>query len=96
MPFVLAIVLAEASLELLKQHPDWTLTIEGHTDSTATPEHNAQLSAKRAEAVKAWLVSAGTGAARLTSQGLGATKPIATNDSALGRASNRRVELVRG
>lgn len=82
--------------DILKQHPDWKLTIEGHTDSTSTPEHNAQLSTKRAEAVRAYLVSAGTDGSRLTPQGLGATKPIATNDNALGRASNRRVELVRG
>jgi OOP family OmpA-OmpF porin len=53
--------------DILKQHADWKLTIEGHTDATSTPEHNAQLSSKRAEAVRAWLISAGTDAARLTS-----------------------------
>jgi outer membrane protein OmpA-like peptidoglycan-associated protein len=82
--------------DILKQHTDWKLTIEGHTDATSTPEHNAQLSTRRAEAVKAYLVTAGTDASRLTPAGLGATKPIATNDNALGRAANRRVELVRG
>jgi outer membrane protein OmpA-like peptidoglycan-associated protein len=81
---------------VLKEHADWKLTIEGHTDSTSTPEHNQDLSTRRAAAVKQYLTSAGIDAARLTPQGLGSTKPVAPNDNALGRAANRRVELVRG
>jgi outer membrane protein OmpA-like peptidoglycan-associated protein len=81
---------------LLKAHSDWKLTIEGHTDSTATPEHNLQLSKRRAEAVKAYLQTAGIDAARLKAVGLGATKPVASNDTGIGRAQNRRVELVKG
>ena len=82
-------------VQVLKAHADWKLTIEGHTDSTSTPEHNQQLSTARANAVKAYLVAAGIDAARLTPSGLGSTKPVASNDTALGRAANRRVELVR-
>jgi outer membrane protein OmpA-like peptidoglycan-associated protein len=82
-------------VQVLKQHPDWKLTIEGHTDSTATAEHNQQLSVARANSVKAYLVAAGTDAARLTPAGFGATHPVASNDTQLGRAANRRVELVR-
>jgi len=82
-------------VSILKDHNDWKLTIEGHTDSTSTAEHNQQLSQSRANAVKSYLTNAGIDAARLTPQGLGATKPVASNDSALGRAANRRVELVR-
>jgi outer membrane protein OmpA-like peptidoglycan-associated protein len=81
---------------VLKAHADWKLTIEGHTDSTATPEHNLQLSKRRAEAVKAYLQAAGIDGARLKAMGLGATKPVASNDTAAGRAQNRRVELVKG
>lgn len=81
---------------VLKEQPDWKLTIEGHTDSTSTPEHNQDLSTRRAEAVRNYLGTAGIDASRLTPQGLGSTKPIAPNDNALGRAANRRVELVRG
>jgi len=80
---------------ILKEHADWKLTIEGHTDSTSTPEHNQQLSDARANAVKSYLTTAGIDATRLTPKGLGATQPIASNDSALGRAANRRVEVVR-
>jgi outer membrane protein OmpA-like peptidoglycan-associated protein len=79
----------------LKKDPSLQITIEGHTDSTSSPQHNQQLSETRAIAVKAFLVTAGIDAARLSTAGFGATKPVATNDSAIGRAENRRVELVR-
>ena len=81
--------------QVLKEHVDWKITIEGHTDSTSTPEHNQQLSVARANSVKAYLTSAGIDGSRLATSGLGATKPIASNDTPLGRAANRRVELVR-
>ena len=80
---------------VLKAHPDWKLTVEGHTDSTGTAEHNRQLSQKRAESVKAYLQAAGVEGARLQAAGLGATKQVAPNDTALGRAQNRRVELAK-
>lgn len=80
---------------MLKAKPDWKLTIEGHTDSTSTPAHNQDLSERRAAAVKAYLVAAGIDSARLKTAGYGATKPVAPNDTALGRSQNRRVELTR-
>ncbi|MGZ7032352.1 MAG: OmpA family protein, partial [Thermoanaerobaculia bacterium] len=81
--------------QVLKEHADWKVTIEGHTDSTSTAQHNQQLSEARANAVKTYLTAAGIDASRLTPAGLGATKPVASNDAPLGRAANRRVELVR-
>ncbi|MEA2691545.1 MAG: OmpA-OmpF porin, family [Acidobacteriota bacterium] len=81
---------------LLKGQPDWKLTIEGHTDSTATAAHNQELSLRRANAVKAYLVGAGVEGARLKTAGFGATKPVAPNESETGRAQNRRVELTKG
>jgi outer membrane protein OmpA-like peptidoglycan-associated protein len=80
---------------LLKTAPELKLTIEGHTDSTASAEYNQGLSERRAAAVRAYLVAAGIDGSRLSSVGFGASRPVATNDTALGRAQNRRVELAK-
>ena len=80
---------------MLKAKPEWKLTVEGHTDATSTPEHNQQLSEHRANSVKSYLVGAGVDASRLTTVGYGATRPVASNDTEMGRAQNRRVELVK-
>ncbi len=79
----------------LQANAAWRLTVEGHTDSTSTAAHNQDLSARRAAAVKAYLVAAGVGAARLETAGFGQDKPVAPNETSLGRAQNRRVEVVR-
>ncbi|MBA3318133.1 MAG: OmpA family protein, partial [Gemmatimonadales bacterium] len=81
---------------LLARHPGWTLAVEGHTDSIGSAAANAALSARRAEAVRAALVTTyGVPAGRLSSRGLGATRPRETNGTLEGRARNRRVEMVR-
>jgi OOP family OmpA-OmpF porin len=80
---------------LLGQHPDWEITIEGHTDASGTAARNDVLSKERAAAVRDYLVAQGIAAARLTAAGLGARQPVADNATELGRAQNRRVELVR-
>jgi outer membrane protein OmpA-like peptidoglycan-associated protein len=82
-------------LAVLKARPDWKLLVEGHTDSTGGEAHNQQLSRKRADAVKAYLLAGGIDGQRLTTAGLGATKPVAGNDTETGRAQNRRVELAK-
>jgi OmpA-OmpF porin, OOP family len=80
----------------LQKNPNLKLRIEGHTDSTGNAEHNLDLSKRRAAAVKEVLVSQfSVDAGRLTTDGLGPTKPIDSNDTPSGRAQNRRVEFVR-
>jgi OOP family OmpA-OmpF porin len=69
------------------------LRIEGHSDNTKKPEENMKASGERALSVKNWLVSHGVAATRLVAVGFGETKPIASNDTAEGRAQNRRVEF---
>lgn len=82
-------------LGVLKGEPGWKVTIEGHTDSTDTDSHNLDLSKRRADSVKAHLVAGGIDASRMQTRGLGESKPVADNATELGRAQNRRVELVR-
>lgn len=80
----------------LETNPNLRLLIEGHTDSVGNATANLDLSRRRAEAVKAVLVAQfRVDAARLGTAGLGATKPIDSNDTPQGRAQNRRVELVK-
>jgi OOP family OmpA-OmpF porin len=82
--------------ELLKADASLAIEIQGHTDNVGAAAGNLTLSRDRAAAVKAYLVQTfGIAAARLTTAGLGDTKPVADNASEDGRAQNRRVELVR-
>lgn len=81
--------------ELLGAHPELKLKIEGHTDNVGGAATNLTLSQQRAAAVKAWLVRNGIDGMRLTTEGLGDSRPVGGNDTDQGRAKNRRVELVR-
>ena len=83
----------ERAVEVLAQFPDVRIEISGHTDSRGGYEHNVDLSQRRAESVKRYLVDAGIDAARIETRGAGPNEPIATNDTAEGRAKNRRIEV---
>jgi len=85
----------ERIASVLKNKPDWKMTIEGHTDSTGSAAHNQTLSEQRARSVTDFLTAAGIPATRLKAAGFGSSKPVAGNETELGRAQNRRVELVR-
>lgn len=65
----------------------------GHTDSVGSVAYNQKLSVRRAEAVKAYLVSKGIEKSRVYTEGKGKSQPIADNKTAAGRAKNRRVEI---
>lgn len=81
--------------QTLKQNPDvGPLRVEGHTDNVGAAEMNLELSQKRADSVKKELVDRGVSADMLTTKGYGETRPIAPNETAAGRARNRRVEFV--
>lgn len=75
------------------QNNTWAIEISGHTDNKGTPEYNKKLSRERAEAVKKFLVNKGITESRIKTQGLGAEKPVAENETEEGRALNRRVEF---
>jgi outer membrane protein OmpA-like peptidoglycan-associated protein len=81
---------------IMKRHPDWRLTIEGHTDSIGGAASNLDLSNRRAAAVRTVLAGQYRVAAdRLLTKGFGLTRPVEANTTIEGRARNRRVELVR-
>ena len=81
--------------DVLDNHGDLRLRIEGHTDGVGSAVHNQRLSERRARAVQRYLVERrGVAADRLDAVGLGSAVPVDTNDTAEGRQNNRRVELV--
>ena len=82
-------------LEALQDNPDFFVVIEGHTDSAGADAYNLSLSERRAASVVGWLVARGIGPDRLVPAGKGETAPVASNDTADGRALNRRVDVVR-
>lgn len=81
--------------QVMRDFPDISVEIQGHTDSRGRDAHNLRLSQARAESVREYLVRAGIAPERMTARGYGETQPIETNATAEGRAANRRVEFRR-
>jgi OOP family OmpA-OmpF porin len=81
-------------IEILNAYPDVAIRLEGHTDDRGDAERNKTLSLMRANAIKAKLVAAGVAESRITTEGVGREKPIASNNTVEGRRQNRRIELV--
>jgi outer membrane protein OmpA-like peptidoglycan-associated protein len=88
------IKLNEVADALTKGNPDSNITVEGHTDSQGQRQYNMDLSKKRADAVRDQLVSRGVAQDRIKAVGIGPDRPIASNNTAEGRANNRRVEII--
>lgn len=78
---------------LLKKYPENSITINGYTDSTGNAAYNVDLSQRRAKAVADALIERGVPASQVNYAGFGSANPVASNDTAAGRAKNRRVEL---
>jgi outer membrane protein OmpA-like peptidoglycan-associated protein len=79
---------------LLKENPQRSILIEGHTDSSGAESYNRDLSERRAIAVRDFLVSTGIKPERITARGYGEDNPVASNATEAGRKENRRVEVV--
>jgi len=80
--------------KLMVQHKaDWTLKLSGHTDNQGNADKNMELSEKRANAVKRYLVKKGAAADGIITEWFGQTQPIDSNDTPAGRQKNRRVEM---
>jgi len=81
------------AIQILKENPQFNLTVEGHTDSIGNYDSNMKLSEARAALVAKLLTAAGIDKSRISTEGFGPDKPVATNKTAAGRARNRRVDL---
>jgi outer membrane protein OmpA-like peptidoglycan-associated protein len=79
---------------VLAMRPTAKIRVEGHTDNTGPVEKNRKLSQERAESVRSYLLGKGVGGDRINSAGFGPDSPLASNDTAEGRAENRRTEII--
>ena len=86
--------LANLAGALSANYPNAKLVVRGHSDATGSDAYNLSLSEKRAISVKTFLIGKGVEAERVSSEGLGESAPVASNDTPEGRAKNRRVELI--
>lgn len=82
-------------VKMMQDHPELKFSVEGHTDSDGETASNQKLSEERAKSVMSALINAGIDAGRLRSKGWGESKPMTGNDTAEGKAQNRRVEFVK-
>lgn len=81
--------------ETLHTHPDLRLEVAGHTDAEGDDAFNLDLSHRRPESVRAYLISNGIRPGNLSARGYGEQQPVQSNQTAQGRAENRHVELLR-
>jgi OmpA-OmpF porin, OOP family len=86
--------MVDEAVRIMREQVTLRVTVEGHTDSVGTDAYNQRLSERRAGAVRAYMVEQGIALDRITTKGWGESKPTATNETAEGRAENRRVEII--
>jgi outer membrane protein OmpA-like peptidoglycan-associated protein len=81
------------AVAVMKKYPTIRVRVVGHTDNQGGYKHNLDLSRRRAESVEKYMVDAGIDTDRIETSGVGPDQPIDTNDNAVGRAKNRRIEF---
>lgn len=79
-------------IEFMKEHSDYSVVLDGHTDAKGSEKYNQKLAQKRADAVANILVSNGIAKEKITTNSFGETQPVVSNDTEDGRAQNRRVD----
>lgn len=79
--------------QVMKDNPSYKMDVDGHTDNTGSDELNQRLSESRANSVKQYIMENGIDESRIVATGYGEERPIADNNTAAGRAKNRRVEM---
>jgi outer membrane protein OmpA-like peptidoglycan-associated protein len=84
----------ERLVAVLAGYPDSDITIEGHTDTLGSEGYNYNLSQRRADCIKAYLIEHGVVIPRITALGKGGRRPVAANSTAAGRQRNSRVEVI--
>lgn len=84
----------DSLVDILTGNRNFLVTITGHTDNTGNPAHNIRLSTDRARSVAEYLIESNVLEDRITYQGLGSSKPVASNETDSGRRKNRRVEIL--
>ena len=82
------------AVDVMKRYPDIRVMVTGHTDAQGGYRHNVDLSRRRADAVRDYMVGKGVDAKRIETRGVGPDEPISTNDTAEGRSLNRRIEFT--
>jgi OOP family OmpA-OmpF porin len=89
-----SLTILDKAVETLKAWGDVKVEVAGHTDSVSSDAYNLDLSQRRAETVRAYLIDKGVAADRLSAKGYGESQPVADNKTEEGRFKNRRVELI--
>lgn len=88
-----AMPILDEAAAVMQRYPEISVEIAGHTDSVGSDDYNLDLSDRRAKSVMDYFISKGIDAGRLSSKGYGESAPVTGNESAAGRADNRRVEM---
>jgi len=84
----------DEAVRIMNDHPGIRINVEGHTDSMGSDAYNQKLSDQRSASVVSYLLTKGIVADRMKATGFGESRPVASNDTADGRAQNRRVDLI--